>query len=109
MALPYYSFFHSLKKYLLNAYIIAVTILLIVDIDENNTEEKKQRKRTRKNWYSRRQVEKKSIFKKEEVINLSSGINRLGKMSTEDLLWDLTQRMLLVTLTTMIIGDSGGK
>lgn len=68
----------------------------MVNIDENNTEEKKQRKRIKKNWYSKRQV-KKNIFKKEEVINLSSGTNLLGKMSTEDLLWDLTQRMLLVT------------
>lgn len=48
MALTYYSYFHSLKKYLLNAYIIAVTVLLIVDIVEINTGEKKQKKRPRK-------------------------------------------------------------
>lgn len=106
MALTYYSFFHSLKKYLLNAYIIAVIILLIVDIVENNTEEKKQKKRPRKTGIP--EDKWKNIFKK-EVIHLSCGTNRLGKMNTEDLLWDLTQRVLLVTLTTMIIGDSGGK
>ena len=90
-----------------------------VDIGENSTEEKTQRKRTTKttknknnktkdSLYSWRQEKK--YFKKEEVINLSSGINRLRKRSTEDLLWGLIQSMSLVTLTTMFVkGEWGGR
>lgn len=66
----------------MHACVIAVTGLHIVDRAENNTEENKQRRRTKKDWYSRRNVKK--YFREEEMINLSSGVDRLGKMSSED-------------------------
>ena len=66
----------------MHARVIAVTGLHIVDRAENNTEENKQRRRTKKDWYSRRNVKK--YFREEEMINLSSGVDRPGKMSTED-------------------------
>lgn len=65
----------------MHACVIAVTGLHIVDRAENNTEENKQRT-AKKDWYSRRNVDK--YFREEEMINLSSGVDRLDKMSSED-------------------------
>lgn len=73
--------------------------------EENNKKIQKTKvtKEKAKDTLDFRRQEKK-YFKKEEVINIS-GIHRLGRRSTEDLLRNLIQRMSLVTLTTMMGGE----